>query len=246
MGELVLFWVVAPIMVVASLPLLFARKAVHVASGIIVVMICLAVLYVRLEAPFLGMVQIVVYTGAVMMLFLFVLMLVGVDQRESLKETIRGQRWIAIAGAAGFVAVVAAAAGRATLRIRDLSAENGGGNPQVVANYLFSDFVLVVEMLGLLLMIAAVGALVLTHLPRLGPKRTQFERSEARIKERLNPVNRPMPGVYARHNALDIPALGPNGQPVDSSVSRVLKARHQAKDGSQWRAVSDGKDGANS
>ena len=64
--------------------------------AVVLVMVGLAISYVALGAPFLGVVQIVVYTGAVMMLFLFVLMLVGVDQRESLKETITGQRWIAL------------------------------------------------------------------------------------------------------------------------------------------------------
>jgi NADH-quinone oxidoreductase subunit J len=85
--EQVLFWTVGPIMVLASMTLLFARRAVHVAAGVVVVMVGLAVFYIQLEAPFLGLVQIVVYTGAVMMLFLFVLMLVGVDQRESLKRS---------------------------------------------------------------------------------------------------------------------------------------------------------------
>src|SRR5664279_3272328 len=101
-----MFWTLAPIMVLASLALLFARKAVHVAMGVVVVMIGLAVMYVAQDAPFLGVVQIVVYTGAVMMLFLFVLMLVGVDQRESLRETIRGQRVISILAAAGLAALL--------------------------------------------------------------------------------------------------------------------------------------------
>lgn len=237
MGEETLFWVVAPLMVLGSLGLLFARKAVHVAMAVVVVMVGLAVLYVQLEAPFLGVVQIVVYTGAVMMLFLFVLMLVGVDQREILRETIRGHRWLALVGAAGVASLVIAVVGRITAGPSGgLERANRQGNPVAVAHSLFGEYVLVVEVLGLLLITAAVGALVLTHTPRLTPRRTQRELAEARVLAGADPVNKPMPGVYARHNALDIPALDPQGKPIEQSVSRVLKARHQSKDGSQWLA----------
>jgi NADH-quinone oxidoreductase subunit J len=235
-------------MVLASLTLLFAKKAVHVAMGMVVVMVGLAVFYIRLEAPVLGAVQIIVYTGAVMMLFLFVLMLVGVDQRESLRETIRGQRWIALVGATGLAVLL----GTAAWRVREewpvgglrAANSNNQGNPNAVANELFGSWVPVMEILAVLLIAAAVGALVLTHLPRLAPRRTQVERSEERVRLRQNPVNKPMPGVYARRNALDIPALGPDGKPLESSVSRVLEARHQAKEGSQWRADGETKGGA--
>src|SRR5689334_22787758 len=89
---MIAFWILAPIMVVCALGLLFARKAVHCALLLAVVMISLAVLYVVQDAPFLFAVQIIVYTGAILMLFLFVLMLVGVDASDSVVETIRGQR----------------------------------------------------------------------------------------------------------------------------------------------------------
>src|SRR6201996_5558721 len=92
---MIAFWILAPIMVAAALGLLFARKAVHCAMLLAVVMISLAVLYVVQDAPFLFAVQIIVYTGAILMLFLFVLMLVGVDASDSVVETIRGQRLFA-------------------------------------------------------------------------------------------------------------------------------------------------------
>src|SRR5215218_6050234 len=92
------FVVLAPIMVLAALSMLFVRKAVHAALLLAVVMISLAVLYAALDAPFLFAVQIVVYTGAILMLFLFVLMLVGVDASDSVVETIRGQRVLAMLG----------------------------------------------------------------------------------------------------------------------------------------------------
>src|SRR5436190_7783403 len=92
---MIMFWVLAPVMVLAALGLVFARKAVHSAVMLAVVMVSLAVLYADLDAPFLFAVQVIVYTGAVLMLFLFVLMLVGVDSSDSLVETIRGQRLVA-------------------------------------------------------------------------------------------------------------------------------------------------------
>src|SRR4051812_3029829 len=95
-GESVLFWILGPLMVIAALGLIFAKKAVHAALGMALVMIGLGIIYFAQQAPFLGAVQIFVYTGAVMMLFLFVLMLVGVDSSDSLIETIKGQRGAAI------------------------------------------------------------------------------------------------------------------------------------------------------
>jgi len=228
-----MFWTLGPVMVLASLTLLFARKAVHVAMGVVVVMIGLAVMYVAQDAPFLGVVQIVVYTGAVMMLFLFVLMLVGVDQRESLRETIRGQRVISLLAAAGLAALLISILGTVVIdpaHVAGLGQANAQGNPQAIAGVMFGDFVLVMEALGVLLTIAAVGAIVLTHVPRLTPVLSQRTRSDARIQGGLDPVNKPMPGVYARHNALDTPALDPLGNPLEASISRVLRARKQELD----------------
>ena len=96
---MIAFWILAPIMVLAALGILFVRKAVHAALLLAVVMIGLAVLYAVLDAPFLFAVQIIVYTGAILMLFLFVVMLVGVDASDSVVETIRGQRVMATSAA---------------------------------------------------------------------------------------------------------------------------------------------------
>jgi NADH-quinone oxidoreductase subunit J len=229
----VLFWVIAAITVIPATSLLFARKAVHIAMSIVLVMVGLAAAYVALEAPFLGIVQIVVYTGAVMMLFLFVLMLVGVDARESLKETIKGQRWIAFFAAGGLGTLLVIQISRVSIDVQRESIPLVG-EPAAIAEILFSRYVLVMEVLGFLLITAAVGALVMTHVPRLLPRHTQKELSEARVLSGADPVNKPMPGVYARHNALDVPALDPDGKAIGASVSRVLKARGQTRDGSQF------------
>ncbi len=93
------FWILAPVMVPGrARRCVLVRKAVHSALLLAIVMICLAVLYAAQDAPFLFAVQIIVYTGAILMLFLFVLMLVGVDASDSLVETIRGQRLLAVGG----------------------------------------------------------------------------------------------------------------------------------------------------
>ncbi|MTA34428.1 MAG: NADH-quinone oxidoreductase subunit J, partial [Actinobacteria bacterium] len=88
--ESYLFYFLAPLSVLAALGMLLVKKAVHSALLLAWVMISLAIFYIAQEALFLGIVQIVVYTGAVMMLFLFILMLVGVDTSDSLEENIPG------------------------------------------------------------------------------------------------------------------------------------------------------------
>ena len=102
--EVVLFWVMATVAVVGALGLLFARKAVHAAMAMAMVMVSLGVMYVGQRAEFVGIIQIFVYSGAVMMLFLFVVMLVGVDASDSMVETLKGQRFWAFL--LGFLFVV--------------------------------------------------------------------------------------------------------------------------------------------
>ena len=101
-GAEVAFWLLAPVMVLGALGMILARKPVHSALCLAAVMISLAVQYAALDAPFLFAVQIIVYTGAILMLFLFVLMLVGVDTADSLVETIKGQRVLAVLAGLGF------------------------------------------------------------------------------------------------------------------------------------------------
>jgi len=229
-AEAVLFWVLAPIMVLAAAGLLFSRRTVYAAMSVVVVMICLAIIYVAQEAPFLGVVQVVVYTGAVMMLFLFVLMLVGVDSSDSVVETIRGQRWLgALLGIGLAVVLVSVVLNAADLRPQGLAAANAETNPVGVARVIFGDFVFNLQAVGILLITAAVGAIVLTHRERITRKVGQRERAEARIASggRLTPL--PAPGVYARSNAMDVPALGPDGRPLDASVPRVLRVRGQER-----------------
>jgi NADH-quinone oxidoreductase subunit J len=224
------FWILAPIMVIAALGILFVRKAVHAALLLAVVMMGLAVLYAVLDAPFLFAVQIIVYTGAILMLFLFVLMLVGVDASDSVVETIRGQRLMAILAGLLLGLVLVVGLGQVSMGTAvGLDRANEGGNIQALANILFSRYVFAFEVTSALLITAAVGAMVLAHRERLTPKATQASLAAQRVQDyaekgtHLGPL--PTPGVYARHNAVDTPALLPDGTAAESSVSRVLAAR---------------------
>lgn len=224
------FYVLAPIMVAAALGVLFVRKAVHAALLLAVVMISLAVLYAVLEAPFLFAVQIIVYTGAILMLFLFVVMLVGVDASDSTVETIRGQRVLAVVAGVALGVTLLLAVGQISLgTVVGLEDANEGGNIQALANVLFSRYVFVFEVTSALLITAALGAMVLAHRERLTPKASQADLAAQRVRDfgergaHLGPL--PAPGVFARHNAVDTPALLPDGTAAESSVSRVLAAR---------------------
>ena len=226
-GETVLFWIVGPIAVLAALGLVISRKAVHGALFVAVTMLCLAVLYLALEAPFLGAVQIVVYTGAIMMLFLFVIMLVGVDASDSRVETIRGQRVAAVFAGLGLGVLLVAVAGNALVTEPvGMAGATPEGNVAGIADRIFSRYVWAFEVTSALLITAALGAMVLTHRERLLRRRTQRELSEERFRTggmAASPL--PNPGVYARHNAIDTPGLLPDGTPSELSISKVLVAR---------------------
>ncbi|WP_372727168.1 NADH-quinone oxidoreductase subunit J [Nocardioides sp.] len=224
------FWVLAPIMVIAALGILFVRKAVHAALLLAVVMISLAVLYAVLEAPFLFAVQIIVYTGAILMLFLFVLMLVGVDASDSVVETIRGQRVMAIGLGLLLGTVLVIALGQISLGAAiGLTEANAGGNIEGLADIMFSRYVFAFETTSALLITAAMGAMVLAHRERLTPKATQASLAAQRMRDYADkgthPGPLPPPGVFARHNAVDTPALLPDGTASEASISRVLAAR---------------------
>lgn len=236
-GAQVAFWLLAPVMILAALGLIFAKKAVHCALCLAAVMISLAVQYAALEAPFLFVVQIIVYTGAILMLFLFVLMLVGVDSADSLIETIKGQRVLAIVAGAAFGALLVFALGNAIVtEPAGLTSANGqyGGNVQGVAALIFTRYVFAFEATSALLITAAVGAMVLAHRERLTKKKTQADlvaqrmRRYAELGEHPGPL--PTPGVFARHNAVDTPALLPDGTIAERSVSATLKSRGEILD----------------
>lgn len=228
-GEAAVFWVCAILSVAGGLGLILSRRAVHSALWVALTMISLAILYLANSAPFLGMVQIIVYTGAVMMLFLFVLMVVGVDSSDSLVETLRGQRVAGILLAVGFGILImwgigSALSGVPTVGLDAANAEYGG-NVEGIARLLFSEYLLAFEVVAGVLITAALGALVLAHRERWQPRRTQRQISQDRMLAGTHPAPLPAPGVYARHNAVDTPGLLPDGSVAEISVPGPLRAR---------------------
>lgn len=230
-GEAVQFWVLGTVAVIGALCTILMKKAVHSALCLAGTMVILAVFYLTNGAYFLGVVQIVVYTGAVMMLFLFVVMLVGVTAADSLKETIKGQRWLAALAGLGFGALLVAGIANAALKdFTGLGRANAGGNVQGLASLIFTKYLFAFELTGALLITAAVGAMVLTHKERTERAATQREQAEARVREGKQVPPLPAPGVYARHNAVDIPGLLPDGSPSELTVNKTLRARGQIRD----------------
>lgn len=227
---MVVFWILAPLMVLCALGMIMSRKAVHSALLLAVVMVSLAVLYAAQDAPFLFAVQIIVYTGAVLMLFLFVLMLVGVDASDSLVETLRGQRILGIVVGLIFAVLVVIGLAQTTVgTVVGLNSANLDGNVPGLAALLFSRYVFAFEVTSALLITAALGAMVLAHRERLTPKLSQRDVVRQRMldyaERGLHPGPLPPPGTFARHNSVDTPALLPDGTPSQLSISRVMRSR---------------------
>jgi len=219
------FWVLAVLAVGAAITMICVRQAVHCALLLAVVMLSLAVMYAMQAAPFLAFVQIIVYTGAVLMLFLFVMMLIGVSSADSLRETIKGQRvWAAIGGLAFMVLVIVGVGHSAIGSAPDTLSRNQAGNLTGLARLIFTTYVYPFEITSALLITAALGAMVLAHRERTSPKLTQ--RDIVRQKVASGQVApEPPPGVYALHDAVDMPAMLPDGTTSARSVSSAISQR---------------------
>jgi NADH-quinone oxidoreductase subunit J len=227
-GEAVAFWILAPLALIGGLGMVWARNAVHSALWLVLTMLCLGVFYVLQAGPFIGMVQIIVYTGAIMMLFLFVLMLVGRDASDSLIETLRGQRVAAILLGLGFAALVATGVYRAmrgTTAV-GLAEANAEGNVQGIARLLFTKYVFAFEITSALLITAVVGAMVLAHVER---RKEEMMDQPATMRARFAPGSypgpKPGPGVFATSSSNDTPARLPDGTLTDYSVPKILPLR---------------------
>jgi NADH-quinone oxidoreductase subunit J len=220
-----LFWILAVISVGAALAMILVRRAVHCAMMLAVVMLCLATMYAMQGAPFLAFVQIIVYTGAVLMLFLFVLMLIGISSSDSIVETIKGQRLAAGLVAIGFFVLLTLGIGHAAIGpAARPTAAFGPTNLTGLSTLIFTTYVFPFEVTGALLITAALGAMVLAHRERATPRPTQRDLAARRLASgQLAPD--PAPGVYALHDAADRPALLPDGSTSDASVSPVLSQR---------------------
>lgn len=224
-GEAVAFWILAVIAVAAALGMIVARRAVHCAMLLATVMLSLAGLYAMQGAPFLAFVQVIVYTGAVLMLFLFVMMIVGITAADSIIETIRGQRvWAALGGIALLVLLALVVGHAAVGAAAPAGPRNGAQNVPDLARLIFTNYVFPFEVTSALLITAALGAMVLAHRERTSPRPSQRRLARERIASG-RPTPLPGPGTYARHNAVDMPALLPDGSPSELSVSGVRSSR---------------------
>ena len=227
-GEAWVFWILGSLAVVGGLGMVIARNAVHSALWLVVTMLCLGFLYVVNSAPFLGAVQIIVYTGAIMMLFLFVLMLVGRDASDSLIETLRGQRIAAILLGVGFAVLVGTGLARSLgdYETVGLAAANQNGNVQGLASLLFTRYVFAFEVTSALLITAAVGAMVMAHVE---VAKADIVDQVSRMHQRFRPGNypgpKPGPGVYANTMSVAAPARLPDGNGSERSISPILPVR---------------------
>jgi NADH-quinone oxidoreductase subunit J len=229
-GEATTFWILAPVAVLCAIGMVWARNAVHSALFLVVTMLCLGVFYLIQAGPFIGFAQIIVYTGAIMMLFLFVLMLVGRDASDSLIETLRGQRMAAIVLGIGFAGLVGTGMYRALGKVSaaGLTAANTkrGGNVQGLAELLFTKYVFAFEVTSALLITAAVGAMLLAHIERRQvDRKSQPEMMRERFAPGNYPAPKPGPGVFATSDSVATPAMLPDGSPADRSISKILPTR---------------------
>lgn len=229
-GEAIVFWVLGPLALAGALGMVLARNAVHSALGLILTMFSLAVLYIVQQAPFLGFVQIIVYTGAVMMLFLFVLMLVGRDSSDSMVEVLRGQRLAGLLLGLGLAVLLVAGIARSLTAVTPAGlaagAAGSGGNIAGLGRLIFTDYLFAFELTSALLITAALGAMVLGHAQSAQhAKRGQRATVVARLRgehDQISPL--PGPGVFATANSVAVPALLPDGSVAEKSLSEIIDA----------------------
>lgn len=234
-GEAWTFWILTPFAVLGALGMVWARNAIHSALFLVLTMLSLGVFYILQSGPFIGLVQIIVYTGAIMMLFLFVLMLVGRDASDSVIETLRGQRVTAVLLGAGLAILLCTGLYRALEHqpTQNIAAANAahGGNVQGIANLLFTRYVFAFEITSALLITAALGAMVLAHVQKnKEDKISQPAMMRARFAPGSYPGPKPGPGVFALSDSVATPAVLPDGSQAERSISQILPTRELTAD----------------
>ncbi len=238
-GQLIAFWILAPLALLGAVGMVFSRVAVHSALWLVLTMLCLGCLYIAQNAEFLGFVQIIVYTGAIMMLFLFVLMLTGRDAGDSAFEVLKRQRVIAGAVGLGFVTLLVTGLVRALREVPAVGltgAYAARGPIGAIAELLFTDYLFPFELTSALLITAATGAMVLTHIEKApGERKTQRQRVHERMRsDRISPL--PGPGVFATSMSNATPALLPDGSIAPGSVSDLVEMSESENVARRFRA----------
>jgi NADH-quinone oxidoreductase subunit J len=232
MNEIV-FWICGACCLAGAAGLLSFRKAVHAALALAFTMVNLAVMYASLDAGLLAAAQVIVYTGAILMLFLFVIMLVGIDRTESHRESIPGQSVAAIIAGLGTLGLLVFGIGGAFAGYEPVGLEAAnaadGGNVESLAALIFGKYVFAFEYISALMVIAPVGAMVLAQQARLRPKATQKDRALERMRvfaeTGAHLGAKPNSGVTALQDSIAVPALLPDGSISADSVSEVMVSR---------------------
>lgn len=164
MVELALFAVASVVALGGAVGVVLSRNPVHAALHLVAVLVAVAVFFVVQDAPLLAAVQVIVYASAVVVLFLFVIMLLGVDRAESLEEPLRLQRPVALAVAVGLAIEVVLLGGHTwTTGASGRQGTLSGGDPTVLAENLFTRYLWPFEVLAVLLVVAVVGGVALAR-----------------------------------------------------------------------------------
>jgi NADH-quinone oxidoreductase subunit J len=158
-AEVVMFWVFAVPLVVTALGVVVARNPVYAAMNLVAAFFFLAGIYVLLTAHLIAFMQVLVYAGAVMVLFLFVIMLLAIGDEQLVRERKKAMQYLGVLGAIALAAVLASA----VARVGDGAAravDGTFGTVKAVGAVLFTEFLLPFEATSLLLLVAIVGAVV--------------------------------------------------------------------------------------
>jgi NADH-quinone oxidoreductase subunit J len=173
MADYIIFCCMAALGLGAAIAMVLARNPVHAALFLVTVLVAIAIMFLLQDAQLLAAVQIIVYAGAIVVLFLFVIMLLGIDKHESLHDPVRAQRPAAIVlGVIGLLEVLFLAGHHWTTGISDGPGLHAGGrgNVEQVARVLFTDFLWPFEVTAILLVVAVVGGVVLARRSGLPPE----------------------------------------------------------------------------
>lgn len=160
------FALLAAIMIVGALGVVLLRQPVHAALSLVGTLLTLAVVYITLQAHFLAAIQVIVYAGAIMVLFLFVIMLLNVQRQVGPRRSLPGLRWAAYAAGVALAAAVGVVAfwdGRPAPDAAVVAANLQGGGAGLIADVLFGDLLLAFHLVGVLLLTGVVGAVALVQ-----------------------------------------------------------------------------------
>jgi NADH-quinone oxidoreductase subunit J len=164
--ELLIFFLPASILIIGALIVVFAKNPVHNAMGLVMTLVSLAIIYITLNATFVAMVQMLVYAGAVMTLFLFVIMMIGVDKKEQTSDSIKGQTFLVsgvfliLMSLLGYVAVNSEFSWNLWFPAVEYVVE---GTPQLIAGTLFTTWIFPFEIISILLIVATAAAIALAY-----------------------------------------------------------------------------------